>query len=49
MTVLGHVIDSICPASEAQAAGARQNVAAAEAPILTRLAGLLAARSTRWP
>ena len=41
MTVLRHVVDSISPASGAHAEGARQNVAAAEAPLLTRLAGLL--------
>ena len=41
MTVLRHVIDSISPASEAQAEGARQRVASAAAPLLERLAGQL--------
>ena len=41
MSVLRHVIDSISPASAAHAEGARQNVAAAGAPMLERLAALL--------
>jgi nicotinate-nucleotide--dimethylbenzimidazole phosphoribosyltransferase len=41
VSVLRHVIDSISPASAAHAEGARQNVAAAGAPVLERLAALL--------
>jgi iron complex transport system permease protein len=38
MSVLRHVIESISPASQAHAEGARQNVAQAGAPMLERLA-----------
>lgn len=38
MTVLGHIVASIGPASAAHAEGARLNVAAAGAPLLERLA-----------
>ncbi len=41
MSVLRHVIESISPASEAHAEGARQNVARAGAPLLERLAAAL--------
>ncbi|HSK00558.1 MAG TPA: nicotinate-nucleotide--dimethylbenzimidazole phosphoribosyltransferase [Kofleriaceae bacterium] len=41
MSVLRHVIESISPASEAHAGGARQNVARAGAPLLERLAAAL--------
>jgi nicotinate-nucleotide--dimethylbenzimidazole phosphoribosyltransferase len=41
MNVLRHVIESISPASEAHAEGARQNVARAGAPLLERLAAAL--------
>jgi nicotinate-nucleotide--dimethylbenzimidazole phosphoribosyltransferase len=41
MSVLRHVIDSISPASAAHALGAAQNVAAASAPVLERLARVL--------
>ena len=41
MTVLRHVIDSISPASQAHAEGARQRVASAAAPLLERLAAQL--------
>lgn len=41
MSVLRHVIESISPASEAHAEGARQNVAGAGAPLLERLAAAL--------
>jgi len=39
--VLRHVIESITPASEAHAEGARQNVARAGLPVLERLAGIV--------
>jgi nicotinate-nucleotide--dimethylbenzimidazole phosphoribosyltransferase len=40
-SVLGHVLDSITPASAAHAEGARQRVAGAGAPLLERLAARL--------
>ena len=41
MSVLAHVVSSISPASAAHALGAAQNVAAAGAPVLERLARIL--------
>ena len=41
MSVLRHVVESISPASAAHAEGARQNLAAAGAPLLERLAAQL--------
>jgi nicotinate-nucleotide--dimethylbenzimidazole phosphoribosyltransferase len=50
VSVLRHVIDSISPASRAHGEGARQNVAAAGAPVLERLAAQLgAAQHTARP